>query len=172
MKQSPLVLNDYQLLEIAIKPEAGYVSNGIDDYPDITNTDFRSSISVGVADGESDPRDYLLSLKLEIKPIEANAFPYSIEIAVQGFVTVIHDLPIDGFDREDFAAVNGIAILYGVLRDTLLASTSRFIHGAIMLPTVNFLDLKKDLTVVSKKKKVVKKKSAKKKAVKKKLLTK
>ena len=32
MKQSPLVLNDYQLLEITIKPEDWYVSNVLDEY--------------------------------------------------------------------------------------------------------------------------------------------
>lgn len=167
MKQSPLILNNYQLLEITVIPEDGYVSNGLDDYPDIANTEFTSNIAIGAAEDEEDPRDYLLSLKLRIKPREKNIFPYFIEVAIQGHITVVHDLPIEDFDRENFAVVNGSALLYGALRDTILALTGRFIHGEVMLPTVNFLDLKKTQPATKKKTRVIKKKSVKKKAVKK-----
>ncbi len=168
MKQSPLILNNYQLLEITIIPEDGYVSNGLDDYPDIANTEFTSNIAVGTAEDEEDSRDYLLSLKLKIKPREKNVFPYFIEVAIQGHVTVVHDLPIEKFDRENFAVVNGSALLYGALRDTILALTGRFIYGEVMLPTVNFLDLKKTHPVKRKKTRMIKKKSVHKKSGKKK----
>ncbi|MDH5572756.1 MAG: hypothetical protein OEY89_13400 [Gammaproteobacteria bacterium] len=164
MNQSPISLNDYHLLDISIKHEEGYVSVGSDTYPDITDTVFTSTTSIGIPDGEDDPKDFLLGLNLKIEPKKADAYPYSVDISVQGYVTVLSDLPGENFDRQEFALINGSSLLYGALRDTLLMLTSRCVHGAIMLPTVNFLDLKNGSKNVSKnvsKKKVSVRKSKK-----------
>lgn len=48
---------------------------------------------------------------------------------------------------EDLAAVNGTSLLWSAVREQVLSLTSRMPAGPVMLPTMNFYDLKKGLDV-------------------------
>lgn len=141
MKPSPLTLHHYQLLEISIKPEEGYSQNEEDIYPDIAGADLTSDVGLGTPEGEDDPCDFSLRLNISLSPKEEGTFPYHVQISIEGFVSVVRELYSDELDRKKFVVANGTSILYGVIRETLLMMTPRFKGGAIMLPTVNFLDI-------------------------------
>lgn len=140
MQPSPLSLDHYQLVEVEIRPENGYEAKA-DVYPDFDGADFESRIDFGSrADQVDEVRQFTVRLFLTGKPKEGGIFPYRFDLGVQGFFTV--DPSVEPNKRIDFVLVNGAALLYGVLRDLLLTLTCRFENGPIMLPTVNFLNLK------------------------------
>lgn len=138
MKQSPLSLDHYHFIEISIVPEVGYISKE-DVYPDFSDANFASKVGIGqpVDDEESDK--FALRLIIEISPKSEGAFPYSIDIGVEGFFTIVDKKSVASV--QDMVLVNGAAMLYGALREQIVTITSRFEYGALMLPTVNFLDM-------------------------------
>ena len=139
MQASPLSLNHYQFLEFEIEPEPGYQSKP-NMYPDIGGAEFKSRVTIGVREDDEEKDDFTVKLYLTATPKKKGGFPYHFKIGVQGFFTLREDFKVD--DKQDFVLVNGATLLYGVLRDTLLNFTSRFEYSSVMIPTVNFLQLK------------------------------
>lgn len=116
-----------------------FVFDGVD-----LNTEF----SIGELDPEHERgRMYLLSLRLLVDNAprqdekEQKFSPYLIDIEARGVVLIPN-----GAEKlapaEDLAAVNGASLLWSALRDQLLATSSRMMAGQVMLPTMNFHDLK------------------------------
>ena len=66
--------------------------------------------------------------------------PYDIDLETVGYFDLIAEYP--AHEREDIARVNGASLLFGVLREVLCSLSARFPQGLIVLPGVNFLDLK------------------------------
>ena len=104
--------------------------------------------------GELDPnhergRMYLLSLRLVVdnEPREDKEdqkySPYLIDVEARGVVLIPN-----GAEKlappEDLAAVNGASLLWSALREQLLTVSSRMMAGQVMLPTMNFHDLRKE----------------------------
>lgn len=104
--------------------------------------------------GELDPshergRLYLVTLRVLIdnqpkgEAPERKYSPYVIDVEARGVVVVPK-----GAEQlappEDLAAVNGASLLWSAVREQVLSLTSRMPVGPVMLPTMNFHDLKKD----------------------------
>lgn len=141
MKQSPLSLEHCHVTNLSIEPEVGYTSDeGF--YPDFSNANFSSRVGIGVPKDNAKSK-YALRLALEIEPKSESSFPYSIDIEMEGFFAVVDEKTIS--DPRNMVLVNGSAVLYGAIREHLLMVTSRFVHGNLMLPTVNFLDLAEEM---------------------------
>ena len=102
--------------------------------------------------GELDPdhprgRLYLVTLRVVInnqtKPETSDLkySPYLIDIEARGLVVVLK-----GAEQlappPDLAAVNGTSLLWSAVREQVLSITSRMQAGPVMLPTMNFHDLK------------------------------
>ncbi|TXH62097.1 MAG: hypothetical protein E6Q93_03700 [Burkholderiaceae bacterium] len=102
--------------------------------------------------GELDPdhergRLYLVTLRVVIDnqaegdAPEGKYSPYLIDVEARGVVVIPK-----GAERlappEDLAAVNGTSLLWSAVREQVLLLTSRMQAGPVMLPTMNFHDLK------------------------------
>jgi hypothetical protein len=94
-------------------------------------------------DDKDDPRQFALKFRIALENKIGKAAPYDVDIEVAGVFSIISDMP--AADREDFVRVNGCAVLYGAIRDQVLTLTSRSARGALMLPTVNFLDYRRNV---------------------------
>lgn len=141
MRQSPLQLNHYQLLEVIISPIDGYKATDDNMYPPIESAEIKANLEVGYPTDVENPDDFIVGLTLYVAPKEKNNFPYDITVGIRGFFSTLDDVVPDS-EKQTFVAVNGASILYGVLRDFILSTTARFEFKSIMLPTVNFLDIK------------------------------
>ena len=148
MQPSPLKLVHYHLVELDIKPEEKFDPHTNQElgYPDFTNADFSAKIRLATPEGETDPYEFMVKLELEghAQKKKEGLFPYRFSIGAEGIVRYSGDKTLD--DRKELVVVNGSAMLYGALREQLLSITGRFQHGPMMLPTVNFLDLRRKKT--------------------------
>jgi hypothetical protein len=97
-------------------------------------------------------RMYLVSLRVIVDNEPADDrptlkySPYLIDVEVRGVVVIPN-----GAEKlappEDLAAVNGASVLWSALREQVLGVTSRMLAGPVMLPTMNFHDLKHEAAV-------------------------
>lgn len=94
-------------------------------------------------ENKENPKIFGIKLHIVIENKEGKKAPYDIDIEAAGVFSIAEDMPID--TREDFVKINGCAVLYSAIRDQVLTLTSRSMRGAMMLPTVNFLDLKRKI---------------------------
>lgn len=93
-------------------------------------------------------RLYLVTLRVVIDnqtkedAPESKYSPYVIDVEARGVVMIPK-----GAEQlappEDLAAVNGTSLLWSAVREQVLSVTSRMPAGPVMLPTMNFHDLKK-----------------------------
>lgn len=144
MQLSPLQLLEYAFEAISVTPETGYADKDRNPSfvlpPSVLNIAAESGISL-IAE-KPEYSDYGLKLVLSVKPKEPGGAPYSATVAVQGAVRMHQTADTrDMKDREQRALVNGISLLYGLVRDMVCNITSRAIHGQLLLPTLNFSDL-------------------------------
>ena len=113
--------------------------------------DVRLVCDVGHADVDVDvdidsPSDdsMLVSIRLRIPNEDGKKAPYKINIAVTGIFEWLNK-STDRTERRDLTVVNGATILYGAIREMVLTVTSRSMSGAMLLPSVNFIDNKPSL---------------------------
>ena len=99
-----------------------------------------SNVEFGWADAQDELRAFALKLRIVIPNTDGVPAPYTVDVGCVGYFDLIGDL--SKFVPQDLAQVNGAALLYGVLRELIYANTSRFAHGPLILPSVNFLDLR------------------------------
>ncbi len=139
MKQSPLNLDHYRLLEVSVKPVAKFVASD-DVYPEINDADLTAIVSLGEKDKDNDIADYAVRLKLSLSPKKENSYPYTIVIEAEGFFSVAQDVFGSKEEEKNIVVVNGASMLFGALREVILTITGRFQYGSIMLPTVSLKD--------------------------------
>lgn len=100
--------------------------------------------------GELDPghergRLYLVTLRVVIDNQDAperKYCPYLIDVDARGLVVVPKGAE-QVAPPEALASVNGSSLLWSAVREQVLSLTSRMPAGPVMLPTMNFHDLKK-----------------------------
>lgn len=137
MKLSPLQLRHYVLRKVWVEPLERWEPKSEDMYPSAEGLRIDARVDLGATDDEN---RYAIRLTIKANPSAAR-FPYRFEMEVEGHFEVLAGKGRD--DKRNLAAVNGTSLLYGVLRENLLALTHRFEHGPALLPTLHFLDLKK-----------------------------
>jgi len=67
--------------------------------------------------------------------------PYVLDIEAGAVIILAHGAERLG-NPEDLVAVNGPALIWGAIREQVAAMTARMPAGTVMLPSVNFHDLK------------------------------
>lgn len=145
MRASPVKLKHYHFTQISITPIEEFGPDLNSDleadgpYPSFSNAKFASGIRLA----ESDDGDnlYILRVHLTGEPKEGRSFPYRFSIEAEGVLTCL--IGDEDITARDLVLVNGAALLYSAMREILLSLTFRFPHGPMLLPCVNFLDLKK-----------------------------
>jgi preprotein translocase subunit SecB len=109
---------------------------------DFEGVSIDSNIDIKCQDEASiEPSCYVVHYAFRINNEEGKKCPYLIECIVSGLFEVVGKVPKE--ERETFVKVNGTTLLFGAIREQIASITSRSINGMLLLPTVNFLDLKK-----------------------------
>lgn len=91
-------------------------------------------------DEEGGPRKAAYRLRLSLPPKE-NRFAYSFEIVLVGYFNLSDSVPEEQVARVLDA--NAPSLLYGAAREALATSVGRGPFRALLLPTVNFLELQR-----------------------------
>lgn len=109
------------------------------------------SANVGIATREREDQsvsDYLLTLHVVIDnqpPEDAKAFrrsPYLVNIEAGAVIRVAQNAAPRP-DIADIVAVNGASLLWSAIREQVSNLTARMPPGLVLLPTVQFQDLRK-----------------------------
>ena len=91
---------------------------------------------------EANYSDYGVRLTLRVAPKEDKQAPYNVQISVRGVVRMHLTQEVNqAEERRVRALVNGVSLLYGVVREMVSSITSRSAHGAMLLPSLSFSDL-------------------------------
>ena len=94
---------------------------------------------------EENPGEWRITLRVTFGPADAkNPAPYHGAAEIVGIFTVDPAWPAN--KSEELARINGASLLYGAVRETLLALTARSTHGEFLLPTLSFLESKAPAT--------------------------
>ena len=87
------------------------------------------------------PNQWQLELRISFGSAEATKFLYEAEIHVVGVVEIGGEMESER--KEQIAAVNGLSLLYGAVREMILNITARSIHGPWCIPSLNFTEVLK-----------------------------
>ena len=145
MQLSPLQLLEYNFDGISVIPVEGYVAD-----PEFSTglVFFPGKLSLSADTGmvllteEASYSDFGVRLTLRVGPKEECNAPYQIQVAVRGVVRMhLTQATGQAQERHTRALVNGISLLYGVVREMVSNITSRSAHGQLLLPSLSFADL-------------------------------
>ena len=144
MQLSPLQLLEYAFEGVSVTPDAAFKNEERNPSFVLPPSDMNIQAESGISTlSEQDHfSDYGLKLVLKVSPKAPASAPYSATVAIQGAVRMHMTPDMKGLeDRRQRALVNGISLLYGLVRDMVSSITSRSTHGQMLLPTLNFSSL-------------------------------
>lgn len=152
MKPSPIQLLQVMLKHVRVELDQEHlppeIPNPLTSVFTFDGVTIQTEFGIGEADPDHDRgRMYFTSLQVVIDNVpntevkDQKFTPYRIDIAVEGLVLVPKGAETLG-PPEDLASVNGAVMLWSVVREQVLALTSRMRAGPVMLPTVHFHHLK------------------------------
>jgi hypothetical protein len=148
MNISPIQLQHYVLSWVCVTPRDEWTlarsqemhSNATD----WNGINIGQTFEFGWGDNQGeDLRAFALRLRITVDNKEGVRAPYDVGLECTGYFRLLGDL--SKVNRQDLAQVNGAALLYGNLREVLYSLTARFPLGPMILPAVNFLDLRSKL---------------------------
>ena len=145
MQLSPLQLLKYTFDGVSVMPVDGYVADP-NFPPELVF--FPGKLAISAETGlqqlneEKSYSDFTVLLKLRVGPKEGNQAPYQVQASISGVVRM-HLSQADGQaeERRKRALVNGVSLLYGVIREMVSNITSRSVNGQLLLPSLSFADL-------------------------------
>lgn len=145
MKVSPVQLGAYLISRVSVEPREPVSLTPIpltkDDIVDWQGVNLQSNVEFGWGDGQGDnPRAFVVRLRLRIANESGKPAPYNVDLESVGYFELLGEIPLE--DREGIAKVNGASLLFSALRELLFSLTTRFPKGPLVLPSVNFHDLK------------------------------
>lgn len=154
MKPSPIQLLRLNFKHVNVALDPPHLPSDIPNPLEAVFTFDGVTIHTEVGVGEAQPGDngqfYFLELRVVVDnqphPEASNQkfSPYTIDIATEGVVLVPNGAEKLGAP-EDLAVVNGTSLLWSAVREQVLSLTARMRAGPVMLPTVHFHDLKKQV---------------------------
>jgi len=144
MQLNPLQLLEFVFEEVSIKTVLGFEGKRHEPGFVTAPGDLRVRADTGIAllAERAKYSDFGLKFLLSVEPKDQNSAPYEVTVGVRGSFRM-HQMPDmkDGDGRRKRALVNGVSILYGLVRDMVCTVTSRSSHGQMLLPTLNFASL-------------------------------
>ena len=145
MQLSPLQLLEYTFDGVSVMPVEGYVadpafSTGLVFFPG--KLALSADTGLLLLTEEASYSDFGVSLTLRVGPKEDSQAPYQVQVSVRGVVRMhLTQATGQAEERRVRALVNGISLLYGVVREMVSTITSRSAHGQLLLPLLSFSDL-------------------------------
>lgn len=144
LQLSPLQLLEFAFDDVSIRSVPSFggerQSSTLVTSPD--NLRMRAESGIALLAEHDAYSDFGLKLLLHVEPRDADSAPYEANVSIMGTVRMhqMGDMK-DADDRRKRALVNGVSILYGLVRDMVCNVTSRSSHGQMLLPTLNFSSL-------------------------------
>lgn len=145
MRLSPLQLIEYTFDGVSVMPVDGYeadpaFASGLVFSPG--KLAMSAETGLALLDEQEKYTDFGLKLNLRVGPKQAAQAPYNIQVAVRGTVRMylIQDQG-QAEERRVLALVNGVSLLYGVVREMVCTITGRSVNGSLLLPSLNFQEL-------------------------------
>ena len=144
MQPSQLQLSQFVYLGIKITTREPAENEDVSLPFDFDGVQIGEGVDLSILDeNKDDPKQFALKFRITLDNEKGKVAPYNLDIEVAGVFSIVSNMPVA--DREDFVLVNGCAVLYGAIRDQVLTLTSRSARGPLMLPTVNFLDYRRNV---------------------------
>ena len=153
MKASPVQLMQlmFKHVRVDFDPEhqAPEIINPLTSVFTFDGVSLSSEVGIGEADMNHERgRVYFVELRAVVdnvpnpKATNQRFAPYKIDVAAEGLILIPKGAEKVG-DSEDLAAVNGASMLWGAIREQVTTITSRMRAGPVVMPSMNFHDLKK-----------------------------
>lgn len=153
MNISPVQLVHLTFHRVSIETDSEHLTNATTESVDAHGMFDGVIVRTGATKKRIDKDDhrgtpYFLTLRLlidnEADPSNSSQkfSPYKVDIEAGGVVIVAHGADALG-DVEDLVAVNGLALIWGAIREQVATLTSRMPAGTALLPSVNFLDMRR-----------------------------
>lgn len=137
---SPLQLKHYQFLDLSVssnpKADLAKSKESKSYYVDFDDVDVLTDVNSRPGSKNKNRAKYFVSLAVTSSHGENSNFPYDFKAAVFGAFEI--ELTDQIKDPERLAVVNGVSMLYGIVRDQFLSMTARFVSGPMLLPTLDF----------------------------------
>jgi preprotein translocase subunit SecB len=136
---------EYTFDGVAVTPVDGYAadpefSTGLVFFPG--KLAISAETALAVLGEEASYSDYGIKLTLRVAPKEDKQAPYNVQISVRGVVRMHLTQEVNqAEERRVRALVNGVSLLYGVVRELVSNITSRSANGGMLLPSLSFADL-------------------------------
>lgn len=145
MQLSPLQLLEYTFEGVSVLPVDGYVADpqfapGVVFFPG--KLAISADTGLVLLEEQASYSDFGVKLTLRVRPKTDGDAPYTVEMSARGMVRM-HLAQEQGQaeERQSRALVNGVSLLYGVVREMVSNITSRSVHGPMLLPSLSFADL-------------------------------
>lgn len=84
-------------------------------------------------------RTFVVNLAIRTASEDNESYPYTFRIRCAGVVACTKEQVSTNLSAKAAATEYGLSLLYGMVRDKVLLSTSRMPHSSWMLPTVSFM---------------------------------
>jgi preprotein translocase subunit SecB len=128
--------------KVFVEAEDVEIGDSPEDQFDFEGVTVETNVQVNPFTGtENDGQVFVAQLLFRVLNETGRRCPYKLDFSVSGVFEVVKQ--IDVAEREVFVAVNGTTLLFGAIREQVSSITARSGNGLLLLPTVNFLDLKK-----------------------------
>lgn len=142
MQASPLQLKKLYFVRTVVESSCDIADKDRVKGPtfDFSNVILATETGIGVAEAkEGEDQDYLVDLTIKLDPEkQPRKIPYKLDIRAIGLIKASYKIPKD--KRGNLVTINGLAIVYGAIREMVTNLTARYQDGALTLPSVNFLD--------------------------------
>jgi hypothetical protein len=152
MRTAPVQLSQISFRRVSVELDAARIpedgSAPKDVAFDLDRVNIATHVSFSPTDESEEPgTSFLLALRVVIDNPSTNEAdlrfsPYLVDIEAGAVVRALPGAEVLG-DIQDIIVVNGTSMLWSAIREQVCTLTARMPAGLIMLPTVNFHDLKR-----------------------------
>lgn len=142
MKLSPLQLEHshftgLSLVAVDIEPEA---EENEQLYPAIPEGVLETTVELGLpSSSRGDAHRFLVKVGVNTRKELPKGFPYRFATQIEGIFTIDHDGDIE--ERKRMVVINGGSMLFGIVREQILALSLRHKNGPLLLPALDFRGL-------------------------------
>lgn len=152
MKTAPIQLSQITFRRVSVELDAARIpedgSTPKDVSFDLERVNIATHVSFSPTDESEGPGTaFFLALRVVIDnqasdEVGLRFSPYLVDVEAGAVVRALPGAEVLG-DIQDLVVVNGTSLLWSAIREQICTLTARMPAGQIMLPTVNFHDLKK-----------------------------
>ena len=151
MKLAPIHLGEVSFRRVSVELDAGRLGpDGIlpGTVSDGHGVDIGTNVSFSQMEDDDEPGSrYFLVLRvlIENKASEGDVLfsPYLVDVEAGALIRALPGAEELG-DVDDLVVVNGTSLLWSSIREQVCNLTARMPAGVLMLPTVNFHDLRRE----------------------------